>query len=58
MHIYETIEELDSFSYEDCVNWLEFNDRNGCYSTQDQLDEFGDILPIWVMKQMILRQCD
>ena len=58
MHLYETIEELETFSYVDCVNWLEFNDSNGCYSIEDQVCEFGEFMPIWEMKKLILDQCN
>tara|TARA_R110000772_G_scaffold220822_1_gene331248 strand:+ start:567 stop:773 length:207 start_codon:yes stop_codon:yes gene_type:complete len=58
MHLYETIEELETFSYVDCVNWLEFNDSNGCYSIEDQVAEFGEFMPIWEMKKLILDQCN
>jgi hypothetical protein len=58
MHLYETVDELENFSYDDCVKWLEFNDANGCYSIEDQIAEFGEYLPLWGMKQMILEQCD
>jgi hypothetical protein len=58
MHLYETIEELETFSYVDCVNWLEFNDSNGCYSIEDQVAEFGEFMPIWKMKKLILDQCN
>jgi hypothetical protein len=58
MHLYETIEELETFSYVDCVNWLEFNDSNGCYSIEDQVAKFGEFMPIWEMKKLILDQCN
>jgi hypothetical protein len=58
MHLYDTIEELETFSYVDCVNWLEFNDSNGCYSIEDQVSEFGEFMPIWEMKKLILDQCN
>ena len=28
----------------ECIKWLEQNDRNGCYSDEDCMNEFG-----WVM---------
>jgi hypothetical protein len=58
MHLYDTIEELETFSYVDCVNWLEFNDSNGCYSIEDQVSEFGEFMPLWEMKKLILDQCN
>ena len=56
MTLYSSMEELEGFSYEDCVKWLQFNDRNGCYSVEDQIGEFGEILPIEEMKKLILDQ--
>ena len=58
MRLYETIEELETFSYVDCVKWLEFNDSNGCYSIEDQVAEFGEFMPIGEMKKLILNQCN
>lgn len=56
MCIYESMAELDGMSYEDCVNWLTFNDRNGCYSKEDQLAESNEVMPIEAMKELILSQ--
>lgn len=58
MHLYETVDELESFSYVDCIKWLSFNDSNGCYSIEDQVAEFGEFMSLWEMKQLILDQCD
>ena len=57
MTLYASMDELDSFTYEDCVNWLQFNDSNGCYSIEEQTEEFGDIASLDEMKQIILDQC-
>lgn len=56
MNLYETMQELERFSYEDCVRWLKFNDANGCYSVEDQIEEFGEAMEISEMKQLILSQ--
>jgi len=56
MNLYSSMDELEGFSYEDCIKWLEFNDSNGCYSIDDQLDEFGEIMGIDEMKTLILEQ--
>jgi len=56
MNLYQSMDELDSFTYEDCVNWLQFNDSNGCYSIDEQMEEFGEIADIDDMKEMILEQ--
>ena len=57
MNLYQSMDELDSFTYEDCVKWLQFNDSNGCYSKEEQIEEFGDIATLEEMKQIILDQC-
>lgn len=56
MNLYETMQELENFTYEDCVQWLKFNDPNGCYSIEDQTIEFGDTLRLSEMKQLIINQ--
>ena len=56
MTIYHAMEELESFSYADCVNWLQFNDENGCYSIEEQIEEFGTALELSELKQIILDQ--
>ena len=56
MNLYQSMDELDNFTYEDCVNWLQFNDSNGCYSIDEQMEEFGEIADIDDMKEMILEQ--
>jgi len=56
MHLYSNINELESFNYDDCVRWLSFNDRNGCYSKKDQIEEFGECLTLAEMKHLILDQ--
>lgn len=58
MTLYHTMEELESFSYQDCVQWLKFNDANGCYSIDEQIEEFGTALELSEMKQIILDQSD
>jgi hypothetical protein len=57
MTLYHAMEELESFTYADCVQWLRFNDANGCYSIEEQTEEFGDALELEEMKQIILDQC-
>jgi hypothetical protein len=56
MNLYQSMDELDSFTYADCVNWLQFNDSNGCYSKEEQMEEFGTALELSEMKQIILDQ--
>jgi hypothetical protein len=36
--------ELDSWSREDLIEWLSWNDRNGVYKDEDSLREFDNIL--------------
>ena len=56
MKLYTNMAELDSFTYQDCINWLQFNDPNGCYSEADQMEEFGELADLDEMKEMILTQ--
>ena len=58
MTLYHAMEELEGFSYADCVHWLKFNDSNGCYSIEDQIEEFGTALELSEMKQIILDQSE
>ena len=58
MHLYDNLDELESFDYSDCVRWLQFNDRNGCYTKQEQIDEFGDYASLAEMKELILVQSE
>ena len=36
--------ELNSWSREDLIEWLSWNDRNGVYKDEDSLREFDNIL--------------
>lgn len=36
--------ELNSWSREDLIEWLVWNDRNGIYRDEDSLSEIGNIL--------------
>jgi hypothetical protein len=36
--------ELNSWSREDLIDWLSWNDRNGVYKDEDSLLEFDNIL--------------
>lgn len=58
MHLYHNLDELEAFEYEDCVRWLQFNDRNGCYTKQDQVEEFGECASLAEMKELILVQSE
>jgi hypothetical protein len=58
MHLYDSIEELDEFTHESCADWLHFNDPNGCYFAQDQMDEFGFVADLSDMKKLILTQSE
>jgi len=37
-----TRSEVEAMDRQDCIDWLEFNDRNGCYSDDDATREFGE----------------
>lgn len=56
MRLYSNLDELEAFNYDDCVRWLQFNDRNGCYSKKEQIEEFGDCASLAEMKELILVQ--
>lgn len=36
--------KLNSWTRLELIDWLSWNDRNGVYSDEDSLREFGDIL--------------
>jgi len=36
---------VDTTSRESLIQWLMWNDPNGCYSDHDSLVEFGEIAP-------------
>lgn len=40
----ELSNELDSWSRQDLIDWLSWNDRNGVYKDDDSLREFDNIL--------------
>lgn len=40
----ELINEINSCSRETIIKWLQWNDRNGIYTDEQSLKEFGNIL--------------
>lgn len=40
----ELMNELNSYSRETIIKWLQWNDRNGVYTDEQSLKEFGNIL--------------
>ena len=40
----ELAKEIDSCSRQTIINWLQWNDRNGIYTDEQSLKEFGNIL--------------
>ena len=40
----ELNEKLNSWSRLELIDWLCWNDRNGVYTDEDSLGEFGDVL--------------
>lgn len=38
------LNELNSWSRIDLIEWLSWNDRNGVYKDEDSLAEFGNVL--------------
>jgi hypothetical protein len=53
----ETLQsELNSWSREDLIEWLSWNDRNGVYKDEDSLREFDNILSKEEATEIIIRQ--
>lgn len=54
----ELTNKLNSWSRLELIDWLCWNDRNGVYTDEDSLREFGDILTkeraIKIITEMIL----
>jgi hypothetical protein len=48
--------ELNSWSREDLIEWLSWNDRNGVYKDEDSLREFDNILGKVEAIEIITRQ--
>ena len=48
--------ELNSWSREDLIEWLSWNDRNGVYKDEDSLREFDNILGKDEAIEIITRQ--
>ena len=48
--------ELNSWSREDLIEWLSWNDRNGVYKDEDSLREFDNILSKEEAIEIITRQ--
>lgn len=40
----ELMNEINNCSRETIINWLQWNDRNGIYTDEQSLKEFGKIL--------------
>lgn len=52
----ELEKELNSWSREDLIEWLSWNDRNGVYKDEDSLREFDNILSKEEGKEIMMRQ--
>lgn len=48
--------ELNTWSREDLITWLSWNDRNGVYTDEDSLQEFDNILGKKEAIEIITRQ--
>ena len=48
--------ELDTWSREDLITWLSWNDSNGIYKDEDSLNEFDNILGKDQAIEIIIRQ--
>ena len=49
-------EELKSWSREDLISWLKWNDPNGIYSDQESLEELGNIMTYEEGVEIVVRQ--
>lgn len=52
----ELLNELNSWSRLDLIEWLSWNDRNGVYSDEDSLREFDQIISREEALEIIVRQ--
>ena len=50
------INELNSWSRLDLIEWLSWNDRNGIYKDEDSLAELGNILTKEEALEIMVRQ--
>lgn len=48
--------ELNTWSREDLITWLSWNDRNGVYTDEDSMQEFDNILGKKEAIEIISRQ--
>ena len=48
--------ELNSWSREDLIEWLSWNDKNGVYKDEDSLREFDNILGKEEAIEIIIKQ--
>ena len=48
--------ELNSWSRLDLIEWLCWNDRNGIYSDEDSIAEFGNVLGRDNSMEIVLKQ--
>lgn len=48
--------ELNSWSRQELIEWLSWNDRNGVYTDEDSMQEFNNILGKEEAIEIIMRQ--
>lgn len=54
----ELEKEISTWTREQLINWLSWNDPNGVYKDEDSLDEFGNIMTIEEGREIMLRQIE
>lgn len=47
---------LNCWTREQCIEWLCWNDKNGCYSDSQSIQEFGKIMSKKEATEIILNQ--
>ena len=52
----DLINEINSCSRETIINWLQWNDRNGNYTDEQSMKEFGNILSLEEVIEIMTRQ--
>jgi hypothetical protein len=53
-----TKESLKSWSRENMIAWLEWNDHNGTYNDKDSVAEFGEVITREEALECMLRQLE
>ena len=57
MEVYENENEVRALTRAECISWLCYNDRNGCYTDSDCLAEFGEVMTLDDAHENVIEQC-